>query len=364
MSNIPPPPGARANPAAFVPTPAPIPVPAPTAIVPAGVAGGAIAPSPPRLLDRVREAITTRHYSPRTLRAYVFWIKRYIFFHGKRHPNQMGAPEVAGFLGSLAMGGRVSASTQNQAFSALLFLYREVLGIKLEGLEGVPRAKRPIRLPVVLTREEVASVLRHLEGILLLLASLLYGSGLRVLECCSLRVKDIDLQRREITVRDGKGRKDRLTLLPGGLVEPVRHHLARVHQQHVGDLARGLGGVALPDKLEGKYRGAPFEWPWQWVFPATRFYVHVPTGTRRRHHIHESVLQRAFKQAVRAAGVAKNASCHSLRHSFATHLLESGYDIRTIQELLGHNDVSTTEIYLHVLNRGGRGVRSPLDGLL
>lgn len=340
-----------------------VPAPVSPATVPACVASGAIAASPPRLLDRVRQAITVRHYSPRTLRAYVFWIRRYIFFHGKRHPNQMGAPEVAGFLASLATG-RVSASTQNQAFSALLFLYREVLGMKLEGLETVARAKRPIRLPVVLAREEVASILRHLEGVLLLMASLLYGSGLRVLECCSLRVKDIELQRREITVRDGKGRKDRLTVLPGGLVEPVRRQLALVQRRHEADLARGLGGVALPDALEGKYPAAPFEWPWQWVFPATRFYFHASTGTQRRHHIHESVLQRAFKQAVRAAGVAKNASCHSLRHSFATHLLESGYDIRTIQELLGHNDVSSTEIYLHVLNRGGRGVRSPLDELL
>jgi integron integrase len=273
----------------------------------------------------------------------------------------MGAPEVRQFLSSLATRESVGASTQNQAFSALLFLYRVVLGRELAGLDETVRAKRPIRLPLVLTRSEVASILRHLSGTPWLMASLMYGSGLRVLECARLRVKDLDFQRCEITVRDGKGRKDRVTLLPAKLVEPLKAHLERVRQQHLLDLRAGVGSVALPDALARKYSTAASEWCWQWVFAATRFHVERSTGEMRRHHLHETVLQRSFKDALRAAGVPKPASCHSLRHSFATHLLESGYDIRTIQELLGHNDVSTTMIYTHVLNRGGLGVRSPLD---
>ncbi len=270
---------------------------------------------------------------------------------------------MTGFLSHLATKRRVSASTQNQALNAILFLYREVLHRDLDWLDGIVRAKRPIRLPVVLTREEVQAVLDHMRGVPLLMASLLYGAGLRLLECARLRVKDIDLARGDITVRDGKGQKDRVTLLPGRLRGRLAGHLARVRIQHERDIRRGRGAVALPGALCRKYQGASREWGWQWVFPATRFYRDSETGEPRRHHLHESVLQRAVKDAVRMSGIAKPATCHTLRHSFATHLLEKGYDIRTIQELLGHSDVSTTMIYTHVLNRGGRGVRSPLDDL-
>ena len=265
------------------------------------------------------------------------------------------------FLTHLAVDGKVSASTQNQALSALLFLYRDVMGEELSWLDDVVRARRPARLPVVLTRAEVAAVLGRLGGVSWLMASLLYGAGLRLLECARLRVKDIDLDRREIVVRDGKGGKDRVTLLPASLQDSLVSHLERVCNQHQSDLAQGMGSVELPTAIERKYPRAPWEWGWQWVFPATRLYRDLATGRRRRHHLHETVLQRALKDAVRAAGLAKPASCHTLRHSFATHLLEDGYDIRTIQEILGHRDVSTTMIYTHVLNRGGRGVRSPLD---
>jgi integron integrase len=317
----------------------------------------------PRLLDRVRSAIRTRHYSRRTERAYVGWIRRFILFHAKRHPAEMGGPEVTRFLTHLAVAMRVSASTQNQALSALLFLYREVLDVELPWLGDVVRAKRPVHLPVVLTREEVAAILHELHDVERIMASLLYGAGLRLLECCQLRVKDVDLDRRELTVRSGKGAKDRVAPLPRTLVAPLKGHLARVHALHAGDLRGGAGSVELPDAIERKYPRAPWEWAWQWLFPATRPYVDSVTGRRRRHHLHESVLQRAVREAVLKARLTKRATCHSLRHSFATHLLEDGYDIRTIQELLGHRDVSTTMIYTHVLNRGGRGVRSPLDGL-
>jgi integron integrase len=255
----------------------------------------------------------------------------------------------------------VSASTQNQAFSAIVFLYRDVLGRDLVGLEDTPRAKRPIRLPLVLARDEVQAVLQRLRGVPRLMCSLMYGGGLRLLECCRLRVKDVDFHRGEITVRDGKGRKDRLTVLPVRLVPSLRQHLERVERQHQRDFEGAAGYVALPDALARKYPSAPREWAWQWVFPATRIHVGAATGERRRHHLHESLLQRLFAAAVRDARLSKPATCHTLRHSFATHLLETGYDIRTIQELLGHNDVSTTMIYTHVLNRGGRGVKSPLD---
>ena len=315
----------------------------------------------PRLLTRVRSAIRLRHYSPRTEKAYVGWIKRFIFFHGVRHPASMGENEVRAFLSDLAVRQRVSASTQNQAFSALLFLYRDVLGQALDGLRDGVRAKRPEHLPVVLTPDEVRAVLRHLCGAPWLMAALIYGSGLRILECARLRVKDLDFTRGEITVRDGKGRKDRVTLLPARLHEPLGQHLDRVRALHAADLGRGGGRVALPEALARKYPNADVDWAWQWVFPATRTYQDPRLARRCRHHLHETVLQRAFHQAVRSAGIAKHATCHSLRHSFATHLLEAGYDIRTIQELLGHNDVSTTMIYTHVLNRGGLGVRSPLD---
>jgi integron integrase len=319
------------------------------------------APKPPRLLERVRLAIRARHYSRRTERAYVGWIRRYVVFHGKRHPDQMGAAEVTGYLSHLATAGRVSASTQNQAFAALLFLYRDVLGRELAGLAETPRAKRPQRLPLVLSREEVQRVLRGMKGVPWLMCALMYGAGLRLLECCRLRVKDVDFARHELTVHDGKGRKDRVSVLPDRLVPPLREHLERVERRFRADLEGEAGYVALPDALARKYPNAPREWAWQWVFPAARIYTDEETGQRRRHHLHESVLQREFKAAVGRAGLTKPASCHTLRHSFATHLLESGYDIRTIQELLGHADVSTTMVYTHVLNRGGRGVRSPLD---
>jgi integron integrase len=315
----------------------------------------------PELLRRVRLALRTRHYSRRTEKAYAAWVRRFVHFHGARDPADLGAPEVTGYLGHLAAVGRVSASTQNQAFSALLFLYRDVLGRELAGLADTPRAKRPERLPLVLAPEEVRAVLRRMHGVPHLMSSLMYGAGLRLLECCRLRVKDVDFARNEITVHDGKGRKDRVTVLPARLVPPLRDHLERVERRFLGDLEGEAGYVALPDALDRKYPNASREWAWQWVFPASRIHVDGETGERRRHHLHETVLQRAFAVAVREAGLTKPASCHTLRHSFATHLLENGYDIRTIQELLGHADVSTTMIYTHVLNRGGRGVRSPLD---
>jgi integron integrase len=316
---------------------------------------------PPRLLDRVRSAIGQRHYSRRTEQAYVFWIKRYLAFHGMRHPSEMEAAEVRQFLSHLATARHVSASTQNQAFSALLFLYRDVLGMAMSGLDEVVRAKRAVRVPVVLSRDEVRQVLNQLRGTPWLMASLMYGSGLRLLECARLRVKDVDFHRHELTVRDGKGQKDRVTLLPATLEPALRDHLERVRLQHGADRQAGLGTVELPGALRRKYPTAAREWPWQWVFPAKRFYTCSRTGERRRHHLHESVVQREFKAGVRVARITKPATCHTLRHSFATHLLESGYDIRTIQELLGHSDVSTTMIYVHVLNKGGRGVTSPLD---
>jgi integron integrase len=284
-----------------------------------------------------------------------------VLFHSRRHPDELGEAEVTRFLSSLATDRRVSASTQNQALSALLFLYVDVLGRRFSWLDKVVRAQRPVRVPVVLSRSEVVAVLASLQGDCWLMASLMYGSGLRLSECVQLRVKDVDLERRELVVRDGKGRKDRVTLAPDSLRKPLAAHLARVHDQHQRDLRAGRGRVALPDALRVKYPAAAGEWAWQWVFPETRFYVDRETGEVRRHHLHESVLQRAVKEAVRRAGLSKAASCHTLRHSFATHLLESGYDIRTIQELLGHRDVATTMIYTHVLNRAGRGVRSPLD---
>ena len=316
----------------------------------------------PRLLDRLREAIRVRHYSRRTEKAYVGWVRRFVLFHDKRHPQEMGRVEVSAFLSHLATQARVSASTQNQALSALLFLYAQVLNQDIGWLGDLVRAKRPARVPVVLTREEVRAVLARLDGTVHLMASLLYGAGLRLLECCRLRVKDVDLERGEIVVRDGKGARDRVTMLPVRLGPALATQLERVRAQHARDLGDGTGSVELPFALERKYPRAPYEIGWQWVFPATRFYTDAASGRRRRHHLHESVLQRGMREAVLGARISKPASCHTLRHSFATHLLENGYDIRTIQELLGHRDVSTTMIYTHVLNRGGRGVRSPLDG--
>jgi len=282
-------------------------------------------------------------------------------FHGGRDPILLGLPEVARYLSHLATHGRVSASTQNQAFSALMFLYRDVLNRPIEGLDDVARAKRPVRVPLVLSREEVQVILDSLRGAHWLMCALMYGAGLRLLESCRLRVKDVDFARGEIIVRDGKGRKDRVTVLPERLAEPLTTHIERVRRRHSAELATGAGLVALPDALGRKYPSASRDWAWQWVFPADRLYLDTASGERRRHHVHESTVQREFAAAVRAARVAKPATCHTLRHSFATHLLESGYDIRTIQELLGHSDVATTMIYTHVLNRGGRGVRSPLD---
>jgi integron integrase len=269
--------------------------------------------------------------------------------------------QLRAFLSDLAVRRHVSPSTQNQALSAIVFLYRQVLEQELEGLDDVVRAKPSTHVPLVLARKEVSAILERLHGAPWLMASLIYGAGLRLLECARLRVKDIDFARREITVRDGKGRKDRVTLLPPPLATPLERHLLVVRTQHIADLEAGLGFVEMPGALARKYPGAEREWAWQWVFPAARFYTCPETGRRRRHHLHETVLQRAFRHAVRAAGISKPASCHTLRHSFATHLLESGYDIRTIQELLGHSDVGTTMIYTHVLNRGGMGVRSPLE---
>jgi len=314
----------------------------------------------PTLIGVVRRTIRARHYSSRTERAYVGWIRRFILYHHKRHPREMGEAEVVAFLSALATTGHVSASTQNQALSALLFLYRDVLQT---GLDGVVRARRPVRLPVVLTREEVRSLLGQLDGSVWLMASLMYGAGLRLLECATLRVKDLDLPGGEIRLRDGKGRKDRVTMVPAVAVEPLDRHLARVKAMHARDVAADGGWVSLPDALSRKSPSAAREWGWQWVFPATRTYVDGTTGQRRRHHLHESVIQRAVRSAAQRAGLTKPATCHTLRHSFATHLLETGYEIRTIQELLGHRDVSTTMVYTHVLNRGGRGVRSPLDAL-
>ena len=316
----------------------------------------------PRLLDRMRDAIRLRHYSRRTEKAYVGWARRFVLFHGKRHPAEMGAAEVTAFLSHLATHSRVSASTQNQALSALLFLYRDVLGSDIGWLDDIVRARRPERMPSVLTREEVAALLAHLQGPEALIASLLYGAGLRLLEGCRLRVKDVELSRGELVVRDGKGSRDRVTMLPQRLVPRIAAQIERVRAQHAAELAAGRGSVEMPDALARKYPRAAFELGWQWVFPATRHYRDPVSGLERRHHLHESVVQKAVRAAVQRAGIVKRASCHTLRHSFATHLLESGYDIRTIQELLGHRDVSTTTIYTHVLNRGGRGVRSPLDG--
>jgi integron integrase len=318
-------------------------------------------PAAPRLLDRLRAALRARHYSLRTEQSYVQWVKRFIFFHGKRHPDELGEPEINAFLSSLATDGKVAASTQNQALSALLFLYRHVLEKPFPEMPSLVRARRPARLPVVLTREEVRRVLAHLGGEARLVATLLYGSGLRLTEALRLRVKDLDLSRNEILVRDGKGQKDRVTMLPAAIKPGLAAHLEAVRVQHGRDLALGGGDVQLPDALRVKYGAAAKSWPWQYVFPAFRESTDPRGGEVRRHHLPETHVQRAVKKAVERAGVTKHASSHTLRHSFATHLLEAGYDIRAIQELLGHRDVATTMIYTHVLNSGGRGVRSPLD---
>ena len=316
----------------------------------------------PKLLDQVRETIRRKHYSIRTEEAYVDWITRYIFFHKKRHPAEMSEREIEQFLNHLAVQKQVAASTQNQALSALIFLYREVLRKEIGWMENLERAKRPERLPIVLTETEVRNVLAHLEGRNWLMASLLYGAGLRLMECVRLRVKDIDFEYHQITVRDGKGQKDRITMLPQSSIALLKHQLDKTRVLHRHDLNAGDGDVYLPYALERKYKNASREFAWQYVFPATKLSRDPRSGKLRRHHVDEKSLQRAVKRAVSAAKINKPATCHTFRHSFATHLLQGGYDIRTVQELLGHKDVSTTMIYTHVLNRGGRGVRSPLDG--
>ena len=320
-------------------------------------------PSSPKLLDQVRERLRLKHYSIRTEHQYVQWARRFILFHQKRHPAEMGAAEVEAFLTYLAVKEQVAAATQNQALSALLFLYREVLGVNLPWLDSVVRAKRPARLPVVLTRREVAAVLDHMQGTHGLMARLLYGTGMRLMECMRLRVKDVDFERAEILIRDGKGGKDRVTMLPQTLLAPLQAHLLARRQLYEEDSALGMAGVYLPDALARKYPEAATNWGWQYVFVAGSYSVDPRSGEKRRHHMDEKLLQRAMKKAVLAAAIAKPATPHTLRHSFATHLLEGGYDIRTVQELLGHADVSTTMIYTHVLNKGGRGVASPLDSL-
>lgn len=318
-------------------------------------------PPEKKLLDQVRDAIRVRHYSLRTEEAYVNWVRRFILFHGKRHPKEMGGQEIEAFLTHLAVEGHVAASTQNQALSALLFLYREVLHQELDAAINAVRAKESQHLPEVLTKEEVRQVIAQLSGIHQLLAKLLYGSGLRLLECLRLRVKDLDFERRALIVRDTKGDEDRVTMLPDSLIEPLREQLQRAKRLHEQDLARGCGAVYLPDALDRKYPNAAREWIWQYVFPSEQLSVDPRSGATRRHHLDESGLQKAVRQAARAAGLEKRVTCHTFRHSFATHLLENHYDIRTVQELLGHKDVRTTMIYTHVLQRGGLAVRSPLD---
>jgi integron integrase len=317
--------------------------------------------SPPRLLDQLREVLRRKHYSLRTEEAYVDWVRRFVHFCELRHPRECGAIEVQAFLSRLAVVGRVAASTQNQARSALLFLYKEVLQVELPWLDSIESAKRPARLPVVLNRDEVCRLLPLTQGTPGLILRLLYGTGMRILEALRLRVKDIDFSRGEIVIREGKGFRDRVTMLPQSLRDELARHLEHVRAVHEADLKRGQGDVYLPYALERKYTRAAKEWAWQYVFPSDRFSTDPRSGAVRRHHIDPQAIQRALRDALRAAGITKPATPHTLRHSFATHLLDSGYDIRTVQELLGHKDVSTTMIYTHVLNKGGQGVRSPLD---
>lgn len=318
-------------------------------------------PQGSKLLDQLRDRIRVKHYRIRTETQYVQWVRRFILFHGKRHPREMGAGEVEAFLSHLAVDGKVAAATQNQALSALLFLYREVLGVTLPWLDNVTRAKLPQRLPVVLTREEVREVLSRMRGVYALMAGLLYGTGMRLMECVRLRVKDVEFAQRQIIVRDGKGAKDRVTMLPQTLADGLQAHLRQRRALYEDDLRVGKAAVYLPDALARKYPNAATEWGWQYVCPSGSHSVDPRSGEVRRHHLDEKRLQRAMRTAVLAAGIAKAATPHTLRHSFATHLLERGQDIRTIQELLGHKDVQTTMIYTHVMNRGARGVVSPLD---
>ncbi len=324
-----------------------------TAVVP--VAGK------PKLLDRLRHAVRVRHLARSTEKAYVYWCRRYILYHHKRHPLEMGKQEVEAFLTHLAVDRHVSASTQNQAFSALLFLYREVLERDFGWLDDVVRAKRAKRIPAVFTHAESIAILDRLRGLSWLVCKLLYGSGLRGIEALRLRVKDLDFDRLQITIRDAKGQKDRVTILPKTIVEPLKKHLAQVRRLHEQAMRDGYGGVELPDALARKYPGAPFEWGWQYIFPAARPSIDPRNGARRRHHLDRSSIQRGVRKAMREAGISKHAGLHTFRHSFATRLLENGTDIRTVQELLGHNDVKTTQIYTHVLNRNSWAIRSPAD---
>jgi len=326
-------------------------------------ASSAVGDGKPKLLDQLREALRARHYSRRTEQTYRLWVKRFIYFHHVRHPAEMAEPEINAFLTYLAVKEKVSASTQNQALSALLFLYRHVLNREIGDLGELIRARKPKRLPVVMTREEVKAVLGHLTRDKWLMASLMYGSGLRLMECLRLRVQDLDFARNEILVRDGKGAKDRITMLPESLKKPIQEHLRTIKAIHERDLADGWGRVQMPSALDRKYPYAPAEWRWQWLFPQENRWNNTKTGEEGRHHVDESLVQKAVRDAVVKAGLTKRATCHTFRHSFATHLLEGGYDIRTVQELLGHSDVKTTMIYTHVLNRGPSGVRSPVDGL-
>ena len=318
-------------------------------------------PKPRTLLEAVRDAIRVKHYSYRTEQSYINWVKRYIRFHNWQHPRNMGGPEIEAFLTHLAVTEKVAASTQNQALSALLFLYRTVLELDLDLNIDAVRAKRSQYIPTVLSKEEVRAVIRELSGVYRLVVQLLYGCGFRQIECLRLRVKDIEFTQRQIIVRHAKGMKGRVTMLPDLLVAPLQEHLQGVKRLHNQDLQRGQGAVDLPFALAKKYPNACREWSWQYVFPSERLSKNPRTGRWQRYHLHETGLQKAVKQAVRRAGIHQRVSCHTFRHSFATHLLQNGYDIRTIQELLGHKDVKTTMIYTHVLNQGGRGVRSPLD---
>lgn len=317
----------------------------------------------PRLMDQVRNTIRTLHYSLRTEQAYLQWIKRYILYHNKRHPRDMGKAEITDFLSYLAVKKHVSASTQNQALSALLFLYQKVLVLDVEWIDDVIRAKRPVRLPVVLSRAEVSGLLNNLTGVYKLLAWLLYGTGMRVSEAAQLRIQDVNFSYRQITVRSGKGDKDRVTVLPAKLIKPLNKQIAHSRTLFEFDRSENNPGVYLPFALEKKYPNAGKEWPWHWVFPAANLSKDPRSGIIRRHHIYEKNLQRAIKRSAREIGLSRRVTTHTLRHCFATHLLENGYDIRTVQELLGHNDVKTTMIYTHVLNKGGRGVSSPADSL-
>lgn len=316
---------------------------------------------PVKLLEKLRHCIRMKHYSIRTEQTYVSWVKRFILFHNKRHPKDMGAREIETFLTHLAVEGNVAASTQNQAFNAILFLYKQVL--KIETIDGVDamRAKKPERIPVVLSAEEALTIIDVMTGTSQLMVKILYGAGLRGIECVRLRVKDIDCRRREIAVRSGKGQKDRVTVLPEDVIEPLREHLYFVKQQHASDLAGGFGAVYLPFALARKYPNAPYEWGWQYVFPAMKISRDPRSGKKQRHHCHLSSLRRNVKKAAKIARIYKPITTHTFRHSFATHMLEAGYDIRTVQDLLGHKDIRTTQIYTHVLNRGGLAVRSPLD---